>query len=74
MTQTPADLLREAATRIETALVLLNTAEHPCGQCGSSRYENFEHAKTYKQFCDTPQKLRDAADRLDKKASFTHQR
>ena len=74
MMKNQADLLREAAVRIETALILLNTAEHPCEQCGSSRYENFEHAKTYRQFCDTPQKLRDAADRLDRKASFTDQR
>ena len=63
--QTPQALLREAAQRIETALVKLDTREVLCQACQAPRYENFSHAKAYKQFADTPIKLRDAADRLD---------
>lgn len=63
--QTPQQLLRDAATRIETALVLLDMRESACNHCQSIRYENFAHAKVYRQFADVPVKMRDAAARLD---------
>lgn len=65
--QTPQQLLREAAVKIETALVLLDVRESECGHCHTRRFANFAHAKTYKSFSDTPMRLRDAADRLDEK-------
>ena len=65
--KTPQQLFREAAAKIESALVLLDMRETACSTCGSRRFENFAHAKAYRAFTDTPTRLLEAADRLDDK-------
>ena len=70
MVQTPQQLLRDAATKIEAALVLLDMKEKTCQQCGDRRFVNFAHAKTYREFTNQPTRLREAADRLDEKDKY----
>jgi len=57
--------LRAAARHIEAALVLLDMRKQDCGECGTPHWANLDHARVYQQFTDTPQKLRDAARRIE---------
>jgi len=57
-------LLQEAAKKIETALVLLDTRERDCNECGTRHFTNYVHAKAYKQFADAPMHLRTRAEEL----------
>jgi len=63
--QTPAQLFREAAARIETALVLLNAREHDCTTCGAPIFDDKVEMRIYEQFTNTPEKLRVAAERVE---------
>lgn len=63
--QTPQALLRDAAVKIETALVKLDMREQPCGTCGHRHFENRTEAKVYEQFSDTARRLTEAAERID---------
>lgn len=63
--QTPQELLRRAATLIDTALVLLDMKHAMCRECGSTHHENQTHYKVYQAFSDTPRKLTEAAARLE---------
>lgn len=66
ITPTPQQLLREAAAKIETALVLLNAKEHKCSECGSRHAaDNRVHWFAYNAFTNTPSKLREHADAID---------
>lgn len=67
--RTPQALLREAAQKIETALVLLDTREKECGECGTRHWANLKQARIYQKFTDTPHKLREAATQLDNNAT-----
>lgn len=68
MTETPQELLREAARRIETVLVLLDTRGSYCPTCGRKHFENLPHARAYEQLTDTPDKLRRLAEKIEQPA------
>lgn len=65
--QSPQALLREAAVRIETALVKLDTRTYKCLECGAMKFVNFAHGKAYRHLTDLPDRLRRTADDLDMK-------
>lgn len=61
-----AELLRQAARSIETALVLLDMRETKCSECCTKRHwANPLHAKTYQQFTNTPHSLKTAAQHIE---------
>lgn len=56
--------LLEAAKLIETALVLLDMHNEPCGGCGSRHWRNLAHANVYQKLTDTPHRLRTCAEMI----------
>lgn len=62
-------LLREAAAKIEAALATLNTTQARCNCCRGKTFENYDHAKVFEMFSNSPEKLRQAANRLDNSAA-----
>jgi hypothetical protein len=56
-----AQKLLDAAKLIETALVLLDMHNEPCGGCGSRHWRNLTHANVYQKLTDTPHRLRTSA-------------
>lgn len=63
--RTAPELFRAAAALIEQALIQFDMREDHCLECGRKKFANFSHAIAYKQFGDTPRKLKDSADELD---------
>ena len=61
----PADLLRSAARLVERAIVKLNMAEAACPTCDARLFADRENARIYQPLTDTPERLRNTADRLD---------
>lgn len=64
-----AALFREAAAKLKTALVLLDTRERDCDSCSTRHFTNVAHARIYKQFAETPQYLVRRADELIEQAT-----
>lgn len=63
--RSPADLLRAAAALVEAALAQLDRTETLCGACGQKHGTVYDHWKIGQQFEALPEKLRNAAARLD---------
>lgn len=59
------DLLRSAARLIEKSLLKLDMAEASCPSCTARLFHDREHARVYESLANTPEKLRNVAERLD---------
>ena len=61
----PSGLLRAAARLVERALIKLDMTEAPCPHCAARLFENMDAARVYEQLTDLPEKLRNAAERVE---------
>ena len=62
----PADLLRDAARLIDSALLLLDTFSVECpGGCKHRLFRNVDHGRTYERLADLPARLDIEAQKLD---------
>lgn len=61
----PPDLFRQAARLLETALIQLDAGTIDCAHCGGKRPRNRAEHTSYQRFTDWPEKLRQAAIKLD---------
>ena len=59
-----ADLLRNAARLVERALIQLDMQEAACPHCDARTFANREHARVYEAVTNIPERLRNAAERL----------
>lgn len=60
-----ADLLRSAARLVERAITKLNMAEATCPTCDARLFADRENARIYQALAETPERLRNTAERLD---------
>lgn len=60
-----SDLLRNAATLIDRALLKLDGTSAECAHCRSVQFKNRAQGRVYQQFAETPDKLKKAAARLE---------
>lgn len=63
-----AALLREAATKVAAALLLLDVQQRECKECGLFHYTNQLHGKVQKQMSGYPIQLRERATELTEQA------
>mgnify|MGYP001594935412 CR=1 FL=1 len=62
----PADLLRDAARLIDSALLLLDTFSVDCpGNCRHRLFRNVDHGRAYERLADLPSRLDVEAQKLD---------
>lgn len=64
---TAAENLRAAALLVEEALGQLDVTSVGCRTCGAKHFNSLDHERVRVQVVETPDKLRRAADRLEKR-------
>jgi hypothetical protein len=69
----PSQDLRAAADAVERAISRLDTTEHPCPVCGCRVLANLPEGRIAEQFGPLPERLRNAANRLDNAAKSRHE-
>lgn len=67
--QGAAALMRSASALVRQALERLDVSERDCDACGSRHFANRAHAKVFEQFQRTPDKLAEAASRIENDAT-----
>ena len=67
--KTAQDLLREAATLVDLAVLKLDMTETRCECCEGKKFRNRVQATIYSRHSDLPTRLRNSAEDLDKDAA-----